>query len=238
MPFRDIAGHRHLFELLAGAAERRTLPPSLIFTGPDGVGKRMAAVALAQFVNCLQPADGDGCGTCASCTRIARMIHSDVLVLEPGDDLAATTTKLRDAAKAKKVTVLEPSAAADGDVLAMTKAKAEELGIKKISDLKGKESSLVMGGPPECAQRVTCYKGLQDVYGLKFKEFKPLDTGGPITGREITHLGRSPPCTESDRVEPKAAGNPRPAGPAGRQATRRRRRTPRPPSGSCPSSRH
>ena len=97
MPFRDIAGHRHLFELMAGAAERRTLPPSLIFTGPDGVGKRMAAVALAQFVNCLQPADGDGCGTCASCTRIARMIHSDVLVLEPGDTGAIKIDQVRDA---------------------------------------------------------------------------------------------------------------------------------------------
>ena len=31
------------------------LPPSLIFAGPDGVGKRAAAVALAQLVNCATP---------------------------------------------------------------------------------------------------------------------------------------------------------------------------------------
>ena len=97
MPFRDIAGHRHLFELVAGAAARASLPPSLIFAGPEGVGKRMAAVALAQFLNCLQPVDGDACGTCASCGRIARGIHSDVLIIEPGDTGAIKVDQVRDA---------------------------------------------------------------------------------------------------------------------------------------------
>jgi osmoprotectant transport system substrate-binding protein len=105
----------------------------------------------------------------------------DAAASKPGDDLDTSTEKLRDVATAKKLAVLEPSAAADGDVIAMTKAKATELGIEKISDLKGKESGLVMGGPSECQTRITCLKGLQDVYGLKFKEFKPLDTGGPLT---------------------------------------------------------
>jgi osmoprotectant transport system substrate-binding protein len=42
-------------------------------------------------------------------------------------------------------------------------------------------TTLVLGGPPECPQRVFCLKGLEDVYGLEFAEFKPLDVGGPIT---------------------------------------------------------
>jgi len=100
---------------------------------------------------------------------------------KPGDDVDATTGKLRTAAGAKKLTVLEPSEATDGDVIVMTKAKATELGVTKISDLKGKEAALVMGGPPECQTRITCLTGLQDVYGLEFKEFKALDTGGPLT---------------------------------------------------------
>jgi len=67
MPFRDLAGHRHLFELLARAAVRGTLPPSLLFAGPAGVGKRAAAIALAQLVNCVSrpaagAADGSGAG--------------------------------------------------------------------------------------------------------------------------------------------------------------------------------
>jgi osmoprotectant transport system substrate-binding protein len=42
-------------------------------------------------------------------------------------------------------------------------------------------STLVLGGPPECPQRPFCAVGLETTYGLTFKEFKPLDAGGPIT---------------------------------------------------------
>jgi osmoprotectant transport system substrate-binding protein len=42
-------------------------------------------------------------------------------------------------------------------------------------------STLVLGGPPECPQRPFCAVGLEKTYGLTFKEFKPLDAGGPIS---------------------------------------------------------
>ena len=85
MPLRDISGHRRLTDLLARSIERGTLPPASIFAGPAGVGKRAAAIAVAQALNCLTPKSGDACGVCAACTRIARGVHPDVLVVEPGD---------------------------------------------------------------------------------------------------------------------------------------------------------
>jgi DNA polymerase-3 subunit delta' len=91
MPFRDLAGHRRLLDLLARATARGSLPPSLIFAGPEGVGKRRAAVALAQLFNCTSPvvssgaAADDACGACPSCRRISRGVHADVLVIEPGE---------------------------------------------------------------------------------------------------------------------------------------------------------
>ena len=95
MPFRHLAGHRVLLDLVARAAARGSLPPSLIFAGPDGVGKRLAAVSLAQLFNCTnvvgevhgEPAEPapDACGECNACRRIARGVHADVLVIEPGD---------------------------------------------------------------------------------------------------------------------------------------------------------
>jgi DNA polymerase-3 subunit delta' len=102
MPFSDVAGHRHVLELLAGATERGTLPPSLIFAGPDGIGKRRTAVALAQRLNCRTPVTVDGigldaCGVCASCVRIARGVHADVLMIEPGDTGAIKVDQIRDA---------------------------------------------------------------------------------------------------------------------------------------------
>jgi DNA polymerase-3 subunit delta' len=100
LPFRDLVGHRHLLDLVAAAAARGSLPPSLIFAGPDGVGKRTAAVALAQLVNChapvLSPGGPDACGTCPSCTRIARLVHADVHLVEPGDTGAIKVDQVRD----------------------------------------------------------------------------------------------------------------------------------------------
>src|SRR4051794_32425793 len=99
MPFQQIAGHRLTLRLLARAVARRSLPPSLLFTGRRGVGKGRTAVALAQALNCLTPRSDvvleggpgsrdttlaiDACGTCAACSRIARGMHPDVITLAP-----------------------------------------------------------------------------------------------------------------------------------------------------------
>jgi osmoprotectant transport system substrate-binding protein len=83
--------------------------------------------------------------------------------------------------KKQKLTALTMADAADQDGVVVTKATADKYKLKKISDLKPVASQLVYGGPPECPTRVACLKGLQDVYGLKFKEFKSLDAGGPLT---------------------------------------------------------
>jgi osmoprotectant transport system substrate-binding protein len=42
-------------------------------------------------------------------------------------------------------------------------------------------TTLTLGGPPECPERPFCLVGLQETYGLEFKEFVPLDAGGPLT---------------------------------------------------------
>jgi DNA polymerase-3 subunit delta' len=101
MPFREISGHHQRLALIARAANRGTLPPSLLFTGPSGVGKSIAAVALAQLLNCLAPRTGDtpldSCGECAACRRIARRVHADVLVIEPGDTGSIKVDQVRDA---------------------------------------------------------------------------------------------------------------------------------------------
>jgi len=45
--FRDIKGHAAQKTLLARAMGRAALPQSLIFAGPDGVGKRLIALTVA-----------------------------------------------------------------------------------------------------------------------------------------------------------------------------------------------
>jgi DNA polymerase III subunit delta' len=105
MPFRDVPGHRRLTELLARSIRHDTLPPSLLFVGPSDGGARDTAIALAQTLNCLDasrfaPKDGaleaDACGQCSACTRIARGIHPDVLLVEPGDTGSIKIEQVRD----------------------------------------------------------------------------------------------------------------------------------------------
>jgi DNA polymerase-3 subunit delta' len=74
--------------------KRGSVPPTLLFAGPSGVGKRLVAQATAAALNCVSPlADIDGlpfdaCGECRACDRIARGVHVEVSRLEP-DDMGA-----------------------------------------------------------------------------------------------------------------------------------------------------
>ena len=57
----------------------------------------------------------------------------------------------------------------------LTKDKAEELGVTTISDLSETAGDMTLYGSPECRQRTDCLLGLEQVYGLKFKKFVPVD---------------------------------------------------------------
>jgi osmoprotectant transport system substrate-binding protein len=75
----------------------------------------------------------------------------------------------------KDLTALEPTPFVSSNEVAVTQETADKLGLKKISDLKGKSQDLTLYGTPECRQRLDCLLGLEQVYGLKFKKFVPVD---------------------------------------------------------------
>ena len=75
----------------------------------------------------------------------------------------------------KDLTALEPTPFVSSNEVAVTQETADRLGLKKISDLKGKSQDLTLYGTPECRQRLDCLLGLEQVYGLKFKKFVPVD---------------------------------------------------------------
>ncbi|HVH93391.1 MAG TPA: ABC transporter substrate-binding protein [Nocardioidaceae bacterium] len=75
----------------------------------------------------------------------------------------------------------EQSAAEDKDTLTVTSETANKYHLKKIDDLKPVASKFILGAGPEFAKRYQGVVGLKKLYGLTFKEFKPLDPGGPLT---------------------------------------------------------
>ncbi|UCF68728.1 MAG: hypothetical protein JSV80_05420 [Acidobacteriota bacterium] len=61
--------------------------PPLLLHGPEGVGKRTAALGFAAALVCRRPSDADACGCCPSCQRVAEAWH--VTNMRAGADAAA-----------------------------------------------------------------------------------------------------------------------------------------------------
>ncbi len=89
-----IIGHREILAPLFHASHEAKLSQSLIFAGPPGIGKSMAALALAQELICesigQSPAHaeaagriGQACGVCGSCLRMARCQSESLCRLAP-----------------------------------------------------------------------------------------------------------------------------------------------------------
>ena len=92
----------------------------------------------------------------------------------PKDPTEAATQATEGYAE-KGLRAFEPTPFTSSNEVAVTKETAEKLGLTTISDLAGKEGDLTLYGSPECRQRLDCLLGLEQVYGLKFGKFTPVD---------------------------------------------------------------
>ncbi len=94
----------------------------------------------------------------------------------PADVYAQVQQKLPPSLK-----VLQPSAAEDKDAVVVTRAFATQNNVRSIADLTRLCPTVTFGGPPEFQTRAYGVPGLQKNYGCTFKEFRALDSGGPLT---------------------------------------------------------
>jgi DNA polymerase-3 subunit delta' len=93
LPLSGIHGHPRTREALARALREGRLYPSLIFHGPEGVGKRTAALAVAAALVCRDPEGLDACGQCVGCRRVRE---------------ASEVTRLRDGAERRETILHYP----------------------------------------------------------------------------------------------------------------------------------
>jgi osmoprotectant transport system substrate-binding protein len=100
---------------------------------------------------------------------------------EASGDVTATTAKLNSHLQPLNLVALNPSSAVDQNAFAMTKANSQKYNATKLSDLASIGNQLVLGAGPECPTRPFCQPGLEKTYGIHFKDFKALDTDGPLT---------------------------------------------------------
>jgi len=84
MLLREMVGQDHAVAMLQRAVASGRFAHACLFDGPESVGKRSAAFALAKALCCID-APGVGCGTCDACRRIDTGQHPDVIAFAPAD---------------------------------------------------------------------------------------------------------------------------------------------------------
>jgi osmoprotectant transport system substrate-binding protein len=98
-------------------------------------------------------------------------VKSDEIPKDPAE--AATQAQQGFADEGLKA--FAPTPFTSSNEVAVTQETAQEHGLEKISDLSEVAGELTLYGSPECRQRLDCLLGLEQVYGLEFKSFKPVD---------------------------------------------------------------
>ena len=101
--------------------------------------------------------------------------------LEP-EEVPADATEAYEKAKAEfekeGLTAFAPTPFASANAVGTLKKTAEEVRPRRRSPTsKASPKKLTLYGSPECRQRIDCLAGLEKLYGLKFKSFKPVDIG-------------------------------------------------------------
>lgn len=79
----DVVGHESTLAALGHAIAQGRLHHANLFIGPDGIGKRQIAYALATALHCEEPTNAGGCGDCSSCLLHQRGEHPDFVSLKP-----------------------------------------------------------------------------------------------------------------------------------------------------------
>lgn len=87
MDFEGIKGQERPIGILKSYLRHSRIEGGYLFSGPEGIGKKLTALALAKVLNCqgglLNP-----CAGCPSCRKIDKGGHPDVHLLEPaGSDI-------------------------------------------------------------------------------------------------------------------------------------------------------
>ncbi len=111
----EIIGHDRPVGILQRALANEALAHAYLFSGEQGIGKRMTALAFAAALNCERSRNNDACGECPSCRKASSGNHPDVhLLVADGDEIkidqvreAQATLSLRPFEGRRKVLIVD-----------------------------------------------------------------------------------------------------------------------------------
>ena len=102
MSFSSIIGHDRPVSILKRAIQNDAVAHAYLFSGEQGIGKRLTAYAFAAALNCQTAGPAGGCGVCSSCRKAASGTHPDIRIVMPEshDEQLLATLSNKEAAKA------------------------------------------------------------------------------------------------------------------------------------------
>jgi DNA polymerase-3 subunit delta' len=71
--FDELIGNSRVKAVLKRMLVADRLPGAMLFTGEEGIGKKLFALEIARALNCRTPKDHEACGVCSSCVRIRKL---------------------------------------------------------------------------------------------------------------------------------------------------------------------
>lgn len=83
MDFKSVIGQETVKRILIQTTDRKQLPNSFLFYGPEGVGKWAMAMALTAYLNCRHSRDGESCGNCPPCRQINKLQYPNLHIAIP-----------------------------------------------------------------------------------------------------------------------------------------------------------
>lgn len=83
MPYGEILGQEHSLTVLRRSLATGKTAHAYLFEGIEGCGKRKTALAFIEALFCGRD---EGCGSCPSCRKLARLQHPDLHLVEPDGD--------------------------------------------------------------------------------------------------------------------------------------------------------
>ncbi len=86
--FKEIIGHEKPIKILKSRVKFEKIGHSYLFTGQEGIGKKLAAIAFSKAINCTNLSkEQDPCNQCSACLKIEKGTSADFDIISPVDSV-------------------------------------------------------------------------------------------------------------------------------------------------------